>query len=79
MYALYNFYLYFIAFLYAPHMGGDYDGRKSGNGRSNFDVLEAERERQQIMSEFYETEMNETTDDIHIDDKEQIIKTSGGG
>ena len=45
IYALYNFYMYFIAFLYAPHLGGDYDGRKGGNGRSHFDILEAERER----------------------------------
>lgn len=55
LYTLFNFYVYFIAYIYAPFT--DSEQRAQG-----YDIPQAERERQEIMSSFYETEMNESND-----------------
>lgn len=59
---LFNIYIHFMAFLYRPALEHGRKGISSAGGRSRED-LEAERERQQIMNEFYQTEMNELNDE----------------
>mmetsp|Transcript_16109 Transcript_16109/g.27220 ORF Transcript_16109/g.27220 Transcript_16109/m.27220 type:complete len:299 (+) Transcript_16109:1033-1929(+) len=81
LYSLFNFYVYLIAYLYAPAPIMGIKGSREAGGRSHED-LESDRERQQIMNEFYETELNEMNEDsvdneLGMDDSLSAIKTSG--
>ena len=57
IYVLFNVYIWFIAYLYAPHLNPN-----STSGK--YDIQEAERERNNIMKEFYEAELQEPKDDL---------------
>jgi len=52
--ALFNMYIYVVSFLYAPC---------TGMTVMSYDIPEAEKERREIMSAFYETELEEGKDE----------------
>ena len=51
LYALFNLYIYLMSYLYSPSTT-----LRHGRG-TNFQSVEAEKERQEIMKSFYETEL----------------------
>ena len=51
LYALFNLYIYLMSYLYSPSTA-----LRHGRG-TNFQSVEAEKERQEIMKSFYETEL----------------------
>ena len=55
LYSLFNFYLYMVSYFYAPVIGSTVE---HGRG-TNFESVDSERERQEIMKSFYETELKE--------------------
>jgi hypothetical protein len=66
LYTLFNFYLYFIAFLYQPCSEGV--NRKYGGPKGDSkEAMDTDRERQHIMNEFYQTELNDMNDTLEED------------
>ena len=53
---MFNFYIYLVSYFYAPTTG---IGRSYNNRNRGIDESDADRERNQIMNEFYNTELND--------------------
>jgi hypothetical protein len=60
LYAIFNFYVYFIAHIYAP--ASESVHRVQNGGVKTKAAVEAEKERQNIMNEFYQTELHDIND-----------------
>ena len=73
LYALFNLYTWFIAYMYAPSL--DFTSNKSGAGQPN--TNEAEKERQKIMNEFYLSEMPKDSKEDNDDEDDTAGLTSG--
>ena len=58
LYVMFNIYMYLMAFMYAPSDISNY--RQIGNALKDIDQ---DKERQKIMKEFYETELNDEKED----------------
>ena len=72
IYALFNFYIWFIAYMYAPSL----DFSTSVNKVKQPNISEAEKERQKIMNDFYMSEMKNDDDD---EEKTGLTKSSSIG
>ena len=67
---LFNFYISFIAFLYQPAVDLSKKNIQGTRG-STREEIEADRERQHIMNEFYQTELNELDESGEIAEGDQ--------
>ena len=79
LYALFNLYIWFIAYLYAPSLDFSSSVAAGTNSsKSATNVSDKEKERQKIMSEFYLSELSK--DDIDEEEtaglKSGVIKKS---
>jgi len=63
LYALFNFYLFFIGYLYAPSLDFSPSVKASIHSGKRANGTEAEEERERIMNEFYLDELDEEKDD----------------
>ena len=70
LYVLFNIYIWFITYLYAPNM--DFSSKVKKNIQPEVNITDADRERAKIMNEFYEVEMKE-------DDIEDRVKVTKAG
>lgn len=61
LYALFNFYIYLVTYFYCPAIGSNFEHRRG----ANFESVDAEKERQEIMKSFYETELQEDDEEKH--------------
>lgn len=59
---MFNLYMYLMAFMYAPSDIQEYLGSNGGSLKE----IDQEKERQRIMNEFYETELNDADDSIDM-------------
>ena len=79
LYVLFNLYIYFIAYLYSPCIDyssnvkpgmqnvAGYNNIKNGKADQFNKISEADKERIQIMNDFYESELNDEDDSIDND------------
>jgi len=63
LYALFNFYLFFIGYLYAPSLDFSPSVKAGIHPGQRVNGTEAEEERERIMNEFYLNELDEEKDD----------------
>ena len=74
LYSLFNFYVFFLAYLYTPSL--DYLS-DTGNNRDSH-LSEADKERNKIMNEFYSIEMKDTSfTEVEDDENENIDLNQG--
>lgn len=63
LYALFNFYIWFIAYMYAPSLDFSSPVKNGVKDRTSQNISDAEKERQKIMNEFYLSEMPKDEDE----------------